>query len=99
MTKVRPMKEMGRLSKLWFTLGDRLSPRGLPTVYLRYHEGECIRVSGKLTGWVERQVAEYLGELGVRMAFVKQYQDKSYAFSNNVPDAVRQRIRNVLNSH
>lgn len=87
------------MAKLLLSLGDRLSPRGVPVTHLRYQNGGCVRVSGKITGWAERQVADYLAELGVSKAVVKQYADRSYAFSNNVPDDVRQRIRNVLSSH
>lgn len=84
------------LSWAWlFRIADSISPSGTPRIHLRIRNSKCTYVSGT-TSWARVQIEELLADRQIRTAVVKQLKEGKFVFSRNVPDDVRQRIRNLL---
>ena len=84
------------LFQLIYGFGDAISPSGLPLVHIRFRNGSCVCIFGKLPSWVLQQNEESLVECEVDRAVIKQMQNGSFRFSRSVPQEIRQRVRNVI---
>ena len=84
------------LFQLIYGFGDAISPSGLPLVHIRYRNGRCVCIFGKLPSWVLQQIEEILTEHEVVRAVIKQMQNGSFRFSRSIPQEIRQRMRNVI---
>ncbi|WP_425500435.1 DUF3634 family protein [Rubritalea profundi] len=89
------------LSLLWasqpiYRLGERISTRGTPLVHLRIKGGNCVWKSGTLSSATTRTITGLLREANISNAVVKRYRDKGFHFSPSIPEAMRQKLRNVL---
>ena len=84
------------LAKLIFGFGDAISPAGIPWVHVRYRSGRVVCIFGSLPIWALNKLGEILRESDVPAAVIKQIRDEAFRFSRNVPQEIRQKIRNVI---
>lgn len=77
-------------------IGLGLVPSWNAITVIRIRSGKVVVKRGQLRGTVRDDVAEVLAAAGVASGFVALTSDSRVHFSHNIPEPVRQRLRNVL---
>ncbi len=66
------------------------------TTAISYEKGRCVAVKGKLPGSILRDLADCLGEAGIARGEIWLAGNGRVSFSRDIPDALYQRLRNIL---
>jgi hypothetical protein len=77
-------------------IGLGIFPPWNATTVIRIRAGKIAMKRGQLRGQVRDDLEEVLGGAGVKSGFIALTSESRVHFSRNVPEAIRQRLRNVL---
>lgn len=77
-------------------IGLGIFPPCNATILIRIRAGKTAIKRGHLRGQVRDDLEEVLASAGVTTGFIALTSESRVHFSRNIPEAIRQRLRNVL---